>query len=390
LNHPISIKGVMLLDDCVVLVKNPRGEWELPGGRAEPGEDHFQALSREIAEELALRISSAELVDSHVFEVVPGRHVSIVTYGCTLDGGFAPRLSNEHVAHCLWPVSGLAELNLPAGYRRSVEAWAMRQRSARTEAPELGLGLIGIGREWGAGDRSVASEAQAEELLQQALALGIRFWDTAASYGESETRLGRFLAALAPASRAGLRIATKFGEHWRGGAAVVDHSYDALCRSVDRSLRLLGPLEVLQIHKCTSAVLASPDLHRAVDYARSLGVRSIGASVSDTAACESAVRMDFIDAIQLPLNARRQEFVAVARTARAGGKFIIANRPVDSGAMLAGASPGERAAILRDCFSFVATQGAAHVILTGTRSASHLRENCEAFALANPSIRARR
>lgn len=147
---------------------------------------------------------------------------------------------------------------------------------------------------------------------------------------------------------------------------------------------------MLQIHKCTSAVLASPEVRRAVDYARSLGVRSIGASVGDTAACENAARADFIDAIQLPLNARRPEFVAFARTARASGKLIIANRPMDSGAMLAGASPCERAAILRESLCFVATQGAADVILTGTRSASHLRENYEAFALANPSVRAGR
>jgi aryl-alcohol dehydrogenase-like predicted oxidoreductase len=247
---------------------------------------------------------------------------------------------------------------------------------------ELGLGLIGIGRAWGSGDRSVASEAQTEELLRQALALGIRFFDTAPSYGASEARLGGFLSHLAVGPRGSLRVATKFGEQWQNGEARVDHSYDSLCRSVDRSLRLLGRIDVLQIHKCTSAVLAAPDLRRAVEYARNLGVRHIGASVSDITACETATRTEFIDAIQLPLNARRQEFSAPARAARARGKLAIANRPVDSGAMLAGASDDQRAAILRDSFSFLARQGAADIVLTGTRSASHLRDNHEAFRLA--------
>jgi len=42
-----------------VLLKNPRGEWELPGGRADEGEEHARTLSREFAEELALALPVA-------------------------------------------------------------------------------------------------------------------------------------------------------------------------------------------------------------------------------------------------------------------------------------------------------------------------------------------
>jgi aryl-alcohol dehydrogenase-like predicted oxidoreductase len=245
---------------------------------------------------------------------------------------------------------------------------------------ELGLGLIGIGREWGAQDRAVASEAQTDELLRQALALNIRFFDTAPSYGASEARLGRFLSGLSSERRADLRVATKFGELWRDGSAVVDHSYDSLCRSVDRSLQLLGPIDLLQIHKCTSTVLASPSVMRAVEYARGLGVRSVGASVSDTQACEAAARAPFIDAIQLPLNSRRPELAAAARIARQHGKLVISNRPVDSGQMLAGTHGERRASVLRESFSFLAREGAVDAVLTGTRSPSHLRENYTAFS----------
>ena len=38
--YPTSVKGVLLLDRQVLLVKNPRDEWELPGGRIDEGEDH--------------------------------------------------------------------------------------------------------------------------------------------------------------------------------------------------------------------------------------------------------------------------------------------------------------------------------------------------------------
>ena len=121
-----SIKGVLLLEGRVVLVKNPRNEWELPGGRADEGETHAQTLAREVAEELSVEVAVGEPIDSYLFEVIPGRHVQIVTYGCTLAGEFNPRLSEEHTEHCLWPVDRLAEINLPAGYRRSIEKWVAR------------------------------------------------------------------------------------------------------------------------------------------------------------------------------------------------------------------------------------------------------------------------
>ena len=124
MSHPISVKGVLLLKGCVLLVKNSRDEWELPGGRSEEGEEHAQTLSREFAEELSVDVAVADSIDSYVFEVIPGRRVFIVTYGCTLVGEFRPTISDEHTDHCLWPVDRLSELRLPLGYKRSIEAWA--------------------------------------------------------------------------------------------------------------------------------------------------------------------------------------------------------------------------------------------------------------------------
>jgi len=124
MSHPTSIKGVLLVNGRVLLVKNPRSEWELPGGRSEGGENHAQTLLREFAEELSVDVAIADPIDSYLFEVIPGRHVFIITYGCTLAGEFSPELSDEHTEHCLWPVERLSELNLPLGYRRSVEKWS--------------------------------------------------------------------------------------------------------------------------------------------------------------------------------------------------------------------------------------------------------------------------
>jgi 8-oxo-dGTP pyrophosphatase MutT (NUDIX family) len=122
--YPTSIKGVLLVDRQVLLVKNSRDEWELPGGRIDEGEDHAQTVLREFAEELSLNVAIRAPIDSYLFEVIPGRRVLIVTYGCTLVGEFRPAISHEHTEHCLWPVERLSELNISAGYRRSIEKWA--------------------------------------------------------------------------------------------------------------------------------------------------------------------------------------------------------------------------------------------------------------------------
>jgi 8-oxo-dGTP pyrophosphatase MutT (NUDIX family) len=124
MSYPTSIKGVLLVNGRVLLVKNPRGEWELPGGRGEAGEDHGQTLLREFKEELSVEVAIAGPIDSYLFEVIPGRHVFIVTYGCRLAGEFGPKLSDEHTKQFLWPIERLPELNLPGGYRRSIEKWS--------------------------------------------------------------------------------------------------------------------------------------------------------------------------------------------------------------------------------------------------------------------------
>ena len=124
MDTPVSVKGVLVLDGKVVLVKNPRDEWELPGGRPDADEVHTAALAREFLEELSVTIAVGRMIDSYMFEVIPGRRVQIVTYGCSLRGAYAPSISSQHVAHCLCPIERLSEINLPVGYRRSVERWA--------------------------------------------------------------------------------------------------------------------------------------------------------------------------------------------------------------------------------------------------------------------------
>ncbi|MFT5198367.1 MAG: 8-oxo-dGTP pyrophosphatase MutT (NUDIX family) [Planctomycetota bacterium] len=122
MRYNVSIKGVFLnpVGD-VVLLLNERDEWELPGGQIEIGEDSQGCLAREIDEELALQVQVGELLDTYLFEVIPGAHVFITTYRCELTGAFEPRLSHEHKRIGYFAPNALPD-NLPAGYRRSIQA----------------------------------------------------------------------------------------------------------------------------------------------------------------------------------------------------------------------------------------------------------------------------
>ena len=84
-DHPLSVKGVLIHDGRVLLLLNERGEWDLPGGRPDPGEDHRAALKREVREETGLDVEVGAALDEHVFEVLPGRFVRILAFVCEMD-----------------------------------------------------------------------------------------------------------------------------------------------------------------------------------------------------------------------------------------------------------------------------------------------------------------
>ena len=80
-------------------------------------------------------------------------------------------------------------------------------------AVELGLGLLSIGRRWGANNVPPPDHLTARRLIRAAALHGIRFFDTAPAYGASERILGAALREE-PELFADCTIATKVGEHW--------------------------------------------------------------------------------------------------------------------------------------------------------------------------------
>lgn len=243
---------------------------------------------------------------------------------------------------------------------------------------ELGLGLIEIGRPWGAGWNGLPSDGEVEELLEAALEEGILFWDTASSYGSSEERVGRFLRAR-PEAASRVRVATKFGDVWAPGMeeSYADHSYDSLLRSLDRSIERLGRIDLLQVHRATEEALRQPDVYRALDEAERRGVREFGASVKTMEAARLAIATGRFQWLQVPYNPLRCEMEPVFALAREHGLRLLVNRPFAEGRLLLDESgrplAGEEAR--RSALAFQRRQAFDGYVLIGTKSAAHLRDN---------------
>ena len=120
----VSVKGIIIRDGAVVLVRNRRDEWELPGGKLELGESPERCVAREIEEELALDVEPTTLVDSWVYTIVPGTHVLVLTYGCTERVTRDAVVSPEHTRLEWIALDDVALLRMPEGYASSIARWA--------------------------------------------------------------------------------------------------------------------------------------------------------------------------------------------------------------------------------------------------------------------------
>ena len=127
---PVSVKGVVIRGGKVILVRNERDEWELPGGKLELSESPEQALTREFAEELQLTVDPESILDSWTYTIASGVHVLILTYGCSESSHSEAVLSDEHTAMRWFPLAEVEGLRMPDGYKTSIRSWSTRAGSS--------------------------------------------------------------------------------------------------------------------------------------------------------------------------------------------------------------------------------------------------------------------
>ncbi len=272
----------------------------------------------------------------------------------------------------------------------------------------LGLGTVQFGMHYGVSNRrGQPDEAEIAAILARASEAGAGYLDTAVAYPNSETLIGRHLAA---GSR--FKIVTKTAPI---AEAVLDHGHktrilDTLAQSMDRlrTSRLHG----LLVHQ--AADLGKPGwehLVEALNEAKSRGwVGHIGASVYNEEQLELVESRFMPDIIQGPLNVLDMRLVSSASFSRlkARGMQMHARSVFLQGLLLmppstlpayfepvkstlaslqaawaaAGANP------LAGCLGFVLRHPAIDATIVGVNSAAEFEEILSAAAIRSPDQQA--
>jgi D-threo-aldose 1-dehydrogenase len=237
----------------------------------------------------------------------------------------------------------------------------------RVRLSSLGFGAAPIGNLY-----TPVAEADAQAAVQEALARGIRYFDTAPYYGFglSEKRLGR---ALKGAPRDSFAISTKVGRcietdagnrsasasgfAVNGGHAVFNYSRDGVQRSFESSLRRLGVdyMDILLLHdvgRLTHGDRHPQVLRQALDEAlpamaalRDSGaVGAIGIGVNEQAVCLELMPRFDLDCIMLAgrytLLEQRESINVMAEAERRAVKIIAAG-PFNGGLLADARGPGK-------------------------------------------------
>lgn len=227
--------------------------------------------------------------------------------------------------------------------------------AAAGEMPRRTLGRTGASVSilaMGCGSRFLAYPAdQATAVLERALALGITYFDTAMNYGdgESETRVGRFLATR----RREVFVATKVSQSLR--------TRDAELRAVEASLKRLqtdhvdllhlhglgGEDDLAKIEAADGALKALYEL-RAQKVARFVGLTSH----SDGTVMAKAIERHDLDCVQMAMNpARALRFEELALPAANRKNLGVILMKVTAQDKLLGAGKADAATLLRYAWS---------------------------------------
>ncbi|KAA2284934.1 Nudix family hydrolase [Arenimonas fontis] len=137
---PVHVAAAVLRDarGRVLLARRTAGRdlaglWEFPGGKVEPGESPIQALERELAEELGIRVRGAKPLIA-VPQRYPDKRIVLDVYEVPAFAGTARGLEKQALAWA--PPEKLAAYPMPPADRPVVAALTAPSRYLITPEPE--------------------------------------------------------------------------------------------------------------------------------------------------------------------------------------------------------------------------------------------------------------
>ena len=269
---------------------------------------------------------------------------------------------------------GLVALLAAPGMARGAEPVQRAIPRTGEKLPALGLGtwqVLDVPARGGDYDAALGA-------VRGFLASGGRLIDSSPMYGRAEERVGDILAALKPAETPFL--ATKI---WTSGREAGRAQLAASHR-----LMRVKTLDLVQVHNLQDLDTQLSTLRAARDAGT---VRYVGVThylASAHAELERVIRREKPDFVQVNYSlAEPDAGTRLLPTARELGVAVLVNRPFTKGSMIDRAAGKALPDVATELGVATAAQlflkwvlgdPAVTVILTGTRSASHARENLEA------------
>jgi pyridoxine 4-dehydrogenase len=224
-------------------------------------------------------------------------------------------------------------------------------------------------------------------LIRSAVDLGVNFIDTAHAYGpmHNERLIGEALGGTS-----GVVVATKGGiEKYSPTHLKRDGSAQALRRHVESSLTALGvdQLDLYQLHWVDPAVPLEVSVQALAQLRKEGKLRLIGLSNIDRSQLEAALAITPIASVQNRYNPQEREHDALIDfTAEHGIAFIphgpLGAHPMQRGAPLAEGPSTVMGSPAQQALRWLLDRSPNVIVIPGTTSLEHLRENVGAWSLA--------
>jgi 8-oxo-dGTP pyrophosphatase MutT (NUDIX family) len=108
---PISVKSLIFDDKRVLLIKNERNEWDLPGGKIEKNDNVIETLVREVKEELNITIDNYNILKAKKY-LFRKQEIIVIVYYSKITNGDPIRLSFENIDYNFFSYNELSQLKL--------------------------------------------------------------------------------------------------------------------------------------------------------------------------------------------------------------------------------------------------------------------------------------
>ncbi len=266
------------------------------------------------------------------------------------------------------------------------QASQTQTQAIATTMPERILGktgerlpILGLG---GGGKTPLSwpnAEDKAAQLVEKAISLGIRYFDTAASYGPSEAHLGKIL----PPHRRNIFLATKTAARDRDGA----------WRDLETSLQRLGTdyLDLWQLHHVSyesqlEQIFSAKGAIQAIEEAKAQKIIRLAGITGhhEPAIIAEGMRRYAFDTILIPINAADKHhprpFLTVLPLAQQQNIGVIAMKVPAYGRLF---KPGVLAG-MPEALGYTMSQPGVHCCIIAAEDVAQLESNAIAAAAFQP------